>query len=253
MKISLKTVALVLLSAGVGALVAVVLMRDAPTVAVAPDRSEPQPKAQVSEAPGAIERALRRRICRLEAELATARNPPVTNSAARPEVHIVPRQADFRPPSPREMMENFKKNDPKRYAEMQKRFSEMRKRQLERTKGRLDYLGALDTSGMSAEEKANHEKLQDLLVQRENLPEFSENMTEDEMREAGRRRHELDRAIREANTAERSALLRQTALALGLEGEDVTVLTDAIQDVVRATDSDRGGPHGLPPPPGGTR
>lgn len=249
MKITPIHIVVVVLALAVAVLAACLFIGDpAPSApAPAPVVSAPKVPSSVPEIPSALERALRRRIRQLEAELAAARNPSAqTNDPRKAEIHVMPQQADFRPPSPREMMENLKKNDPQRYEKFQRHFREMRKRQLARTKGRLEFLNSVDTSGMTEAERTNHDQLQELLAQRENLPDFSE-MSEEEARTAMQQRHELDRAIRAASEAERKTLLDQTARALGLEGDDAAVLTETVREIVQATESNRGFPPGPPP------
>lgn len=256
MKLKPAPLTIVLLSLAVAGLSACLLTgvgaRSPSPAPAAPAVERPKASSSIQEVPSALERALRRRIRQLEDELAAARNPAArTNDPLKAEIHAMPQQGGFRPPSPREMMENLRKSDPAKYANIQKHVAEMRRRHQARTRSTLEFLGAVDASGMSEAERTNHERLQELLAQRGNLPEITMDMDEADMREAWRQRHELDRAIREANAAERRTLLAQTAKALGLEGDEATVLTEAIGEIVSATDSGRGGPPGPPPGPPG--
>ena len=199
---------------------------------------------------------LHNRIRQLEAQLAKMRSEAEAAKEVRAaEVKPEP-PAEVRRPGPpnfRETMANLKKNDPKRYEEMRKRFEQHRQRRAQRSQNRLDYLSSIDTSGMSAQEKSNHERLQQLLSQRGNLTEIDPaEATDEEMRAAMEERRRLDREIRAANRTERDTLLRETASALGLQDEDAQMLTDTIREVLEATaeDHSRHPPAGAPPPPG---
>ena len=199
-----------------------------------------------------FERTLRKRIRQLEAELAAA--PAPTNAPTEGVIQPLPARGEFRSPSLYERMKNFKENDPKKYEHMRQQAAQHRQMWLQRTQGRLDYLSSLDTSGMTSSERANHEKLQELLAQREKLPVLDPTeVSEEEMRAAWRESMQLEDEIRKASAAERETLFRQTAAALGLEGEDAQALTETIREVIEVPGGNQGGPRrprgGRPPAP----
>ena len=213
-----------------------------PVSATIPDRGE-----------DASLQALRRRVAELEKALAEASEKEeiaVSNAVADVQQHRPP-------PGPqgfRERMEEMKKNEPERYAQMTNRFAQWRARRAEQSRSKMEFLSSVDTSRMSAGARKTHAALQDLIAKREEIEEqlHQENLPDADrdrlMKEMWSTHHELQRL----NGEERSNLLDETARALGFEGDDAKEITATIQEVIRATDGGWGGHrHGGPRGPHG--
>ncbi len=212
---------------------------------------------------------LRRRIQSLERELAAARNASKAEEAPRQEAENAaeaksdrPRTRRFRPPSPEEMraeLEEIRKNDPQRYAQMTNRHETMKRHRLERAQGRLDILGSVDTSRFSQGQKAVHEQYQDAVVRREELRELMDpanaDVTEEQRRSMFEEMRGLDRQIRELAESERDTLLTQTVEDLGVRGDALQDTVEAVKAIYEATQTrdGHGGPPSGPPPGGGPR
>lgn len=189
--------------------------------------------------------ALRARIAELEAQLKgdqTAGAEIVSNAVARIEGRRERRG------KPREWMEELKKNDPERYHEMTNRFAQWRQAHRERQQSKLDFLGSIDTSHMSAGAKATHEKLQDLIIRRDEIENELQSLgmsdDEDARREIFGRLMDVNREIAELNGEERKNLLNETAKILGLGDAEADALTETVQDILEVTENNFGGPGG---------
>lgn len=179
--------------------------------------------------------ALRARIAELEKELAKM---SATSSATGQSVAVkVPERAEMRPMSFREHMEQMKKNDPERYAQMTNRMATFARDRRNLMQGRLDFLASIDTSGMSAQAAANHQRYQELLVRREELHEDlrNESLTDEERRGLFQKMQEVNREMSEVIADERRNLLGEVAKNLGLEGEDSAALAETVEQVIDAT------------------
>ena len=210
------------------------------------------PPADKGEA--ASVKALRARIAELEKLLADARAKPPANEAEK-----VASQGAPRPPNgggPREWLENIRKADPGRFAQMTNRFAQFRRRRLERQQRNLDFLASVDTTHMSAAAKKTHAALQDAIARREEIEEkmHDEGLSDAERRELFGQMRDADRELRGLRRAERDNLFEATANTLGFEGEDAKEIVDTLKEVVEATESSwrqMGPPPGNPPPPPG--
>ena len=216
----------------------------------APDAAEtPAPEKQADDTEL---KALRRQVKALQAKLA-ARAEEKTETAVAVETPVEePRAERGRGGDWRERFEQWKKENPEEFAKMEKRRQEFMQRRAERAKSRLDFLASIDTSKMTAEEKATHEKLQGLLAKREELEGQMGQMLElsdDERNQLFADMHETHRAINELNGQEREALFRQMAGELGVQGEDASLISATISEIISATDGGFGGPG--PGGPGG--
>lgn len=157
--------------------------------------------------------------------------------------------------NPGEWLENLKRENPGRYAEVTNNMARMRMRRAERAQSQMDFLASWNDSAMTPAALEVHERLQALLAKREELMRsFDEAMSgdgaaasEEDRRAAEREMHETMREIRELNREERTNLIRQTAEAYGFTGEDVDEIADTIGEIISATE---GGMHGAPPPGG---
>ncbi len=169
----------------------------------------------------------------------------------------------------RERMERMKQEEPERYAEMQKRQEEFRERMRAANAERDDYLSAVDTSHMTEEQKANHERLLAALKMRDALgdrmrPDADNPLSDEERQEFFNSMREIGPLMEQ----ERRYLLEETGRAYG---EDGAVFAEYIQELMEFTTPWRGprqrgggrgprpegggfgGPPPGGPPPGGSR
>ena len=197
-------------------------------------------------------------IARLSADAARPKEEP---PAEEPPREQRPRE------SYRERMERMKTEEPERYAEMQKRQEEFRARMRAANEERDNYLASVDTSRMTAEQKANHERLLAALKMRDTLgermrPDAENPLTEEERQEFFKSMRDIGPMMEQ----ERRYLLEETGRTYG---EDGAAFAEYIQDLMdyttpwrgpgrrgggRGPSGDgggRGGPGG--PPPGGPR
>jgi len=227
-----------------------------PSDAVTSDADEEYvPKKRIAETRGtADERALRRRIAKLERALSekdAMSEVAISNAVAEAVKNVAP---DGRPRgNPREWMENLKKTDPERFTQMTNRFAQWRQRRLDRARNRIDFLSSIDTSHMSASAKKTHDELQELIARREELEEqmHQENLTDNERHQIFEQMRETDRALRKLNGEERKNLIEETARNLGFEGEAVQDISATLQEVIEATGGNGRGDMMMPPPDGG--
>lgn len=154
--------------------------------------------------------------------------------------------------NPREMLENLKKEDPERYAQMTNNMERWRvRREAERT-SRLDFLKSIDTSTMSAGTRSTHQKL---LANTDKIAELEamlrdENTTDEERRELFGQIRELYDNQRQLNQAERDNLIEQISMEVGMSAEDAAEFGATINEILQATEVGGGrGPGG----PGGPR
>ena len=164
-------------------------------------------------------------------------------------VVTITNSVEQRRPSPREWMENLKKSDPKRFAQMTNRFAQARRRHQERAAAKAEYLASVPTSSMTDAQRKNHERLQELIADREELMDsmHDENLTDEERRELGQKLHAADREMREVNRIEREALIEETARELGIDDDTATDFTATMKDIIDLTNDNGRGPHGPPP------
>ena len=211
--------------------------------------------------------ALRRRIRELERRLAdtAASALALTNASSIAEVQIPDANNRTRPGPPdpaewRARMEEMKTRDPERYAQMTNRMAQWRSRSIANTQDRLDFFASLDTSRMTPQQRETHERLQELLVRREELMRTmdftNESVTEAQREKARHEMHELMGQLHTAERAERDMLLRQAARNLGCNSATTKELVDTIKTIYDATQSwgggggrRHGGGGGRPPPP----
>jgi len=228
-------------------------LRDVDKPAVAPAIAENPTVAKTISDKGsdASLSALRARIAELERRLAEAgrtQEVAVSNALTKAAAERGPGRFD-----PRERMEELKKSDPARYAQITNNMAQWRQRRVERQQARLEFLSSVDTSRMSASARKTHAALQDLMAKQEGLMErlHDENLTREQRHAIMEELHSTGRELRKVSSDERTNLLEETAKSLGFEGDDVKEISATIQDVIEATDNGRG--FGGPPPggPGG--
>jgi len=222
-------------------------------VPVAKDESYVPKKMVSDKGESSSVKALRKRIAELEKLLVASGEKSeiaISNAVAEAVKNAPP---DGRPRgNPREWLENIKKTDPARYAQMTNHFAQWRARRAEQTRTKMSFLSSIDTSHMSAGAKKTHNELQELIARREEIEEqlHQEGITDEQRHRLFDQMRETDHAMRQLNQQERSNLLEETARNLGFEGQDVKDISATIQEVIEATGGNgRGGFFG--PPPGG--
>ena len=247
-----KTISIAVLALAVGALAGYIAASGKGDEQEAPPERTLRHKSRAhvaDEGDKASAVALRRRINELEKRLAetAASAAALTNrmpvDAERPE-------RGFGPPNPSEWrarMEDMKVNDPARYAQMTNRMAQWRSRSMANTQDRLDFFASLDTSAMSPRQRENHEKLQNLLVRREELMQMMDfnnpDVSDADRAKARQELHGMWGQINSLEKAERDMLLSQTARNLGCRGAEAKELVDTIKTIYKATQS-WGGGHG---------
>lgn len=182
---------------------------------------------------------LRNRVRELERRLA--------ETAAQTPTNATPINEANPPPGPPNMMnfrarmEEMQKNNPEQYAQMTNRMAQWRARHIAQTQDRLDFLASLDPASMSPKELANHEKLQNLIVHREELMQMmrpdAEGVTDEQREKAHQEMRSTWQQLHDLEQAERDMLLRQTARNLGCKGPMVRELVDTIKTIYDATQS----------------
>ena len=206
--------------------------------------------------------ALRRRIKELERRLAdTAASAIALTNGATAEA-VPPRRNGFGfgmhdPAEWRARIEEMKVKEPERYAQMTNRMVQWRSRSIANTQDKLDFFASLDTSAMTPRQRENHEKLQNLLVRREELMQSMDinnaDISDADREKAFREMHELRGQIHSLENAERDMLLNQAARNLGCRGSEARELVDTIKTIYQATQSWGGGRRGPGPGRGGPR
>lgn len=156
--------------------------------------------------------------------------------------------------NPREMMENLKKEDPERYAQITNNMERWRvRREAERT-NRLDFLKSIDTSAMSAGTRSTH---QSLLANTDKIAELEalirdENATDEERRNYFEQLRECMDTQRQLNNQERENLIEHISMEVGMSAEDAAEFSMTIKEIMEATEAGGGrGPRGFGGPGGG--
>ena len=142
-----------------------------------------------------------------------------------------------RPPreSFEDRMARMKEEDPEGYAEMikrrEERQSQMRYTLAERTATLLD----LDTSRMSAEERANHDLLVEKMARIWELTDVFNDPEAAPDRDAMAELFGMMRDVRPLLQTERALMLKQLGHDLGYEGEDAENFAIHVQNIIDAT------------------
>ena len=230
-------------------------VKDEPIPAEEPKVEAKAKKPVADKGDEATVKALRHRITELERLLAEKEDKSeiaISNAVAE--------AAKVRPPEPprqhwRERMEEMKKNDPERYAQMTNRFAQWRMDRAAQARDKIDFLSSIDTSRMSAGAKKTHNALQDLIARREDLEQqlHQEDLSDEERGKLMGELHSTHHELMRLNGEERKNLFDETAKGLGFTGADAKEFTATIQEVIEATDSGWGGRRhgGGPRGPGG--
>jgi hypothetical protein len=196
---------------------------------------ETKPVKKVSADDSAEVKALRRKVRDLEARLARR------EEAAEPIAPPAPHPPAPKPESMSERMARLEREDPGRYGEITNRIAQWRRTRARRTQEKMEFLSSLDVSGMSADARKTHARLQELTVARHALEErmHSRDLTDAERGELFREMREYDRELHELNAKERDNLLEETVRNLGFDGDDVREISATVKEVFEATDSPR--------------
>ncbi|MGN0852750.1 MAG: hypothetical protein ACI4Q3_05180 [Kiritimatiellia bacterium] len=231
--------------------------RDAEAAAPAAERRTKKAPAPTDDA--ALNR-LRRRIKELEKQLAERSAPAGADAAAADETERRSQPSGERPGPPsfgdmRARMEEMRRNDPERYAQMTNRFSRMRQRRLERVQNSLDILASVDVSRLTPRQQQIHESFQDAIARREELreqatPENMEQLSEDERRKIFEEMRSVDHQVQSLAQQEREMLLTKAARDMGVQEDAVKDSVETIKAIYEATQT-RGGPGGGHGPGGG--
>lgn len=200
--------------------------------------------------------ALRARIGELESALLTIPTNELTVAS-----EVQPERRERRGfGNPGEWLETMKRENPEQYTQMTNRFAQWRQSRVRQQQSKLDFFGSIDTSNMSASARENHEKLQDLIVKREELESeiAAPDLSWEDRGKLFQEMRAIDEELRAANEIERKALLEETAAALGLKGEDAEALASTVREIYQNTESGwgrgpGGGPGGARGPRGGGR
>lgn len=230
-------------------------VKDEPAAVAEPTKAEEKTKKPVADkGDEATVKALRHRIAELEKALA--------EKEERSETAVASAEPPTRPPDRpqlnwRERMEEMKKNEPERYAQMTNRMTQWRHDRAAQARGKLGFLSSIDTSHMSAGAKKTHAALQDLIAKREEIEQQlqASDLPDEERGKLMEQLRDMRHQIQRLNGEERMNLISEVANSLGFEGEDAREVTLTLIEVVQATDEGfvphHGGHRG--PPPGGPR
>ena len=225
------------------------------------DLATPRKRSAIRDADAHL---LRKRIRELERQLnsmkaAQQADTKLTQNTGQtsndsPTEQAIDRNVPTQPPTAADMkarMEELRKSDPQRYAQMTNRFARMRSWRRNRMQYQLDILGSVDLSRLSRSEREVHDQYQEAVSRREELREMlnpqNEEITEEQRRELFNEMRELDRLTMELAESERNTLLMQAARDLGATGQEASDFIETISAIYEATQV-RGGPR---PPRGG--
>ncbi len=140
-------------------------------------------------------------------------------------------------------LENLKKGNPERYVQVTNAMARWRETRVATVQKRLDFLASIDTASMSKAEKIAHERLQKLILEREEIVSTLENQSEnaqisnDERGNLMRHMREVSREINDLNVIERENLIKRTAEAVGFSGEEVGEIASTIKEIIEATEN----------------
>jgi hypothetical protein len=126
-------------------------------------------------------------------------------------------------------MAQLQRDDPARFAEMQKQRDEFRQRIQTQATERTDFLKRVETAKMTDEQRANHEQLLLLSEQARTLIEQMPNMTHEESDQARRQLFESYGTLSTLYAQERRYLLEATAQAVGYKDQEAAQFADQIQ------------------------
>ncbi len=211
--------------------------------------------SQIQDASGdAAVATLRARIKELEAQLA-ASSERVGADAPVGNVMEERREPQGRF-NMREMMEHIKTEDPERYAHMTNAMARFRRHRTEQAQSRLDFFGSIDLTGLGEEAQETHTQLQTMIAKREELEEkmHDETLSDDDREATMREVFAMEHEMRDLYHKERENLITETVRELGFADDDAADVVATLKDIIKATSSNFGPPHGGGPGgPGGRR
>ena len=196
---------------------------------------------------GADVRQMRQRIRELEQRLAAAKIevPPATEAKVEENGERRRERGGerFGMQDIRERMERFAKDDPERFAQMTNGMAQGMRRMQERQQAKVNFLSAINTSKMTAQQKEVHGKYLDLLARQDELQGYlrpDANVTDEERQAALDEMRELGHNLRDLGHAERDTLLAQAAQNMGYAPEEAETVVGQIKEIFQVTDGDRG-------------
>lgn len=121
------------------------------------------------------------------------------------------------------------------FSQVTNAFSQFRAKLAKRAKNRQDYLASIDTSNMSAKQKANHQRYLELFAKREAAAAKMKGGIPNQasIQELVMIGMEMNQVAKD----EREMLMGQVASELGITGDDATVFTDAIKNIYDCTNA----------------
>ena len=191
-------------------------------------------------------------LARLASEAAQAQEAAVAKPAEETEA---PARQQRPRESFRERMERMKTEEPERYAEMQKRQTEFRARMHADNEERGNFFASIDTTRMTADQKAGHEKLlaaikmADAFMDRMR-PDAEEPLTDEERQAAFAAIREIGPLMEQ----ERRYILEEVGREYGEDGAEFATYIQNVMDYTTPMPRmgrGRGPRHGGPGGPGG--
>ena len=150
-----------------------------------------------------------------------------------------------------ERMAQLKRDDPARYAEMQKQREDFRQRMQTQADERAEFLKKIDTAAMTDDQRANHEKLAQTVEQARALMAQIATMSPEDAAAARQQMAATMGSVSDLYQQERRYLLEQTGRAMGYQQDaEVGQFADYIQQIYDQTTLPRGfgrgngGPNG---------
>ncbi len=121
------------------------------------------------------------------------------------------------------------------FSQVTNAFSQFRAKLAKRAKNRQDYLASIDTSNMSAKQKANHQRYLELFAKREAAAAKMKGGIPNQaaIQELVMIGMEMNQVAKD----EREMLMGQVASELGIAGDDAAVFTDAIKTIYDCTNA----------------
>ena len=127
------------------------------------------------------------------------------------------------------------------FSQVTNAMSQLRARLAEKAKGRMEFLAAVNTDGMSDDERENHAKFLKLMEKREAIAAKMKGGFPDV--ESIQKMVMLDMEMAPVAKKARAALVGQVARELGYQGEDMDVVRDTVNTIFDCTSG--GGMGGL--------
>lgn len=200
-------------------------------------RTDAAPSARPAAAPArpaALE--LEERIRDLEDEL-DSKNAAIflLQQSAR----VIPEQPAERPPRRGEWLEEMRQNTPEQYAEFTNRRARVRMEMQAAFSERANHLAAVDTSGMTEDERAQHQRMTELLNETWLIAEQIQAGTPDgDRREYAQTMRRNIRELRPLLAAERSREFYTLGLDLGYHENDARAFGEYISRIIALTSTD---------------